>query len=588
MIKNINLILFLVIFPLSVFAAKPTDTQVLKDITSPRMNDIKLSQSGGTFSTYNLQHWWTRGVTYKIDAGISEFPDAKIIVGAEARYRIVGENYDFDKLKTAWNQYEGIPMPADLEILTLLKSDLVNFVQAYNWNRIISKLEGPKLSSDAKIRKVEWHTANSFSIHLQANYSVASSYTEIQDLAVDYEVRLYRDGVNKPWSRFISSKSKEDIIAKHTYTADEINAMPTLASRAAEIQASSQLSGLPQIKIPKFNSDKDAFTYIYNVLRTSDEKQVEAMFRAMASHDYYVEGSKIRLNNRGNETLEKLLKQVFNNKISFAKSYCPQILVKSYQANMINVVDALRKNKSRFALMKSGGRYERGKKVDQEYKITAIDIWTLRTDDDVAQLKSWPFEELCADTAKSFKQLTVGSTTPQKKTTTKSVASSQAVKNTSTASIKTPVKRAGWKLFKSKYLPIKMKIIGDADEKQSMANGKLATKMTANSTDGTFQMVATDYKQEITAEIATPTHVQFAKNFVKSNNALIHKKKVIQLGIGDALDYVIERGSGEKKVMVNFRIFSKGTVVYQVVYTQFKNKYDKKIAEKFMQSIMLL
>ncbi|MCF6299884.1 MAG: hypothetical protein L3J52_02020 [Proteobacteria bacterium] len=70
----------------------------------------------------------------------------------------------------------------------------------------------------------------------------------------------------------------------------------------------------------------------------------------------------------------------------------------------------MRKSKSRIGLIKSGGSYERGKKVGQSFKISALEVWTLRTDDDVAQLKSWPFDEICADVAKTFDQLTIANT----------------------------------------------------------------------------------------------------------------------------------------------------------------------------------
>jgi hypothetical protein len=570
-------------------AAKPTDDDIIKQISSPNMQDIKLSKSGGTYSTYNLQHWWTRGVIYKMDAGIKEFPKAKVIVGAEARYRIVGENYDFDKLKTVWNEYEGIPLPADSEILALIKKDIVKFVESYNWNQMVSELQGPILSQDPKVRRVEWHTANSFTIHLQAKYSVVISYTEVQDKAVDYAVRFYRDGVNQAWKdNFVSSKSKENILATHKYSSDEIRAMPTQASLAAEKQAQAATAGLPSIEIPQFATDKDAIAFIYNKLRTGKKKQVEALFRAMAASGFFVEGSNVQLNSRGQETLKDLLQRAFDGKISFAESYCPQIFVQSYQTNMINIVDALKKNKSRIALTMSGGHYERGKKVGQGYKISAIDVWTLRNDDDVAQFKSWPFDELCADTAKSFQQLKVGAAQTQVPPRN-SVQSntSDGTNNTNSTQLANPAKTWHWSVFQSKYLPVSMKIIGTATEKQKMANGKLSTAMVAETNEGTFRMVATDYKQQITPVIATPTHVQFAKNFVKSNNALIHKKKVVALGTGDALDYLIERGSGEQKVMVNFRIFSHGTVVYQVMYSQYKSAFDKARSVEFMNSIKL-
>ncbi len=572
----------LILLSFNLLAAKPTDEEVINQIKRPNMQDIELSKSGGTFSTYGLQHWWTRGVTYRINAGIKEFPNATIKVGAEARYRVVGENYDFDKLKTAWNEYEGIPLPSDDEILGIIKKDTLSLVRPY-WNQMVSELKGPYLSKDPAIRKVQWHTANSFTIHVQTQFSVIVSYTEVQDKRVDFSVRFYRDGVKQPWKpNFMASKEKEEIIATHKYTSDEINAMPTQASKQAEKQAQAATSGLPKLNIPQFKSDKEAFAYIYNILRTGDKKQVEAMFRGMATSFFFVQGSSIQLNQNGKDALAKIMKQTFDNKVSFAQSYCPQIFVQSYQTNMINIVDALRKNKTRIALQMGGGHYERGKKVGQTYKISALEVWTLRNNDDVAQLKSWPFDELCAETAKTFQQLTVGSSSASSSPSGASVAVGKPK-----AQIKNPAKSWKWSTFKSKYLPISMKIIGTPTEKQKTANGRLSTAMVAKSNEGTFRFIATDYKQQITEDIANPTHIQFAKNLVKSNNGLIHKKKAIDFGTGQAQEYLMERGSGDQKVMVNFRIFSHGTVVYQVMYSQLKSVFDKKRSQEFLNSIKL-
>jgi len=260
-----TLAILLVIISFVSMAVKPTDEEVLKQVTRSNMQDVELSKTGGSYSTYNLQHWWTRGVTYRIDAGIKEFPNATIKVGAQARYRIIGENYDFDKLKTAWNEYEGIPVPTNSKILALLNKDIIKFVESYNWNQMVSELDGPILSKDPAIRKIEWHTANSFTIHVQAKFSVISSNTEVQDKKVDYAVRFYRDDVSKPWKdNFYSSKSKVEILATHKYTSEEIKAMPTQANIASEKQAQSALAGLPSIDIPDFSNDKDAFVFIYN------------------------------------------------------------------------------------------------------------------------------------------------------------------------------------------------------------------------------------------------------------------------------------------------------------------------------------
>ena len=598
-LKKVATLFFLLLFiAMPAYAAKPTDEQVLKDIRTPRMKDIKLSQSGGTYSVYGLQRWWTRGVTYKTDARIKEFPEAIKLVGAEARYRIVGENYDFDRLKSVWTKYKGIPMPSDEDILRLVKSNIVSFVQPYNWNRMVSELDGPHLSKDPAVRKITWHTANSFTNTLQANYSVISSNTEVQDIASDFEVRFYRDGVDKPWKkRFISSKKNEKVVATHKYTSDQIDAMQTQAAKAAEKQAKASIATLPSMTISAFSSDKEAFAFIYKILRSGDRKRIEAMYRAMTSSANYVKGSKVRLTPRGQEKLQQLLKAIFDGKVTFAQSYCPQIFVKRYQTNQVEIYDALKRNKTRIALGLEGGGYKRGKKVGQRYKINALEAWTLRTDDAVAQLKSWPFDELCAENIKTTNQLSVGK--PQQVSTGASTRMPQQATTASTtrlpanaaaqkADIIAPPKPAiKWTRFDSKYLPISMKIIGKPNEQQKIKKGKKVTAMVAKTNAGMFRLMATDFNQKITPQIATSTHTKFAKNFVKRNKALIHKKKQVNLGTGKALDYLVERGSGKQRVMISYRVFTGGTVVYQAMYLQLKRSFNKEIANEFMNSITL-
>ena len=564
----------LLFIPILIMAAKPTDQEVIKDITRPNMQDIQLSESGGSYSVYRLQRMWARGVTYKINAGIKEYPNAKILVGAQARYQIVGENYDFDQLKTAWNEYQGIPTPRDAEILSMVKKDMPKFVSRYNWNQIVSDITGPILSKDPKVRNVTWHTAKSFTIHMQSNFSVISSYTEVQDKSTIFAVRFYRDAVNKPWKNFISSKKTEEILATHKYSSDEIKTMPTLASKEAEKSAQNTVADLPGVSIPAFADDKEAFAYIYKTLRSGNKKQVEAMLRGMMNSYKFVQGSTVQLSQQGQEMLNNTLAQVFDGKISFAKSYCPQMFVKRHQTNMIEIYDALKKNKTRIALSVEGGRYERGKKIGQLYKIAALEPWVLRSNDDVAQLKSWPFDELCAENAKSTKQL---------KVQTNAAISSNT--GSSKIAINTPVKVINWNSYQSKYVPISMNVIGDIKESQKASGSSMTTTMIAQTDEGIFQMTAADYKQQLTAEIATPTHVKFAKNFTKANNSLIHKKSVIQFGVGDGLEYLLERGSGNNKTMTGYRVFSHGTVVYQLMYSKNKASYDKVLAKKFFDSV---
>jgi hypothetical protein len=575
------LLIYVFFFSALVMAGKPTDDQVIKDIKKPGMLDIKLADGDGSYSVYRLQRLWEKGVTIKRNAKLKEYPNANVIIGGVARYQIVGENYDYDTFKTIWNEYEGIPAPTDDEILSMVKKDMPIFVSQYNWNKIVGDIKGPVLSKDKKVRQVTWHSPKSFSIHMQADFSVISSYTEVQDKATIYEVRFYRDAVNQPWKNFISSTKKEEVIAKHQYSSDEIKAMPTLASKNAEKQAKSAASGLPSIQIPAFSNDKEAFTYIYTTLRTGNKKQIEAMLRGMMNSYKFVDGSSVQLSQQGHDMLNNTLAKVFDGKIPFAQSYCPQMLVKKYQTNMIEIFDALKKNKTRIALSVEGGRYERGKKVGQLYKISALEPWVLRTDDEVAQLKSWPFDELCAENEKSTKQMQ-----SQAKPTSTAPSPAPSPKET-TITVEAQPKTSNWVNYKSKYVPISMDVIGTPKESQKSSGSSISTTMMAQTTDGIFQMTASDYKKQLTAEIATPTHVKFAKNFIKANKSLIHNKRVVSFGTGDALEYLLERGSGNSKTMSSYRVFSHGTVVYQIMYSRNKANFDKSIAQQFFDSIKL-
>ncbi|MBT4838153.1 MAG: hypothetical protein HON94_12485 [Methylococcales bacterium] len=579
--KVISLI-FVCLYSSLLFAGRPSDKQVIKDVMNPGIIDIKLLKGNGSYSVYRLQRIWEKGITIKRNAKIKEYPNAKVVIGGFSRYQIINGNYEFDKFKVTWNEYEGIPAPTDDEILALIKNDMKKFVGSYNWNKIVSDITGPILSKNRSIRKVKWHNPKSFSLNVQAKYSLVTSYTNVEDKEATFNVRFYRDAVTKPWNKsFISSKKSDKTIATHKYTSDEIRAMPTIGSKQMEKQASASVAGLPKINIPQFANDKEAFAYIYKNLRQGNKKQVEAMVRAMLNSFHYVKGSKVQLNSRGEKVLKKTLSQVFNGKIKFSQNYCPQIFIKHYQNNMIEIFGAMKKRKSRISLTKEGGRYERGKKVGQQYKISALEVWVLNNNDQIAQLKSWPFGELCADTAKKTKQLQVN--------TPKGNRSSQVTQSNQRASVRKPqsAQQQKWGMFKSRYLPISMKVFGTPKEKQKKAGRYNSVSMMAQSANGIFQMSATDYKRKLPAKIATPTHVKISKKFIKNTRALIHKKKTISVGTGKALEYLLEKGSGNKKTVIAYRIFTKGSVIYQVMYLQYKKHFDKKVAKTFFDSIQL-
>ncbi|MFK5985174.1 MAG: hypothetical protein QM479_07090 [Pseudomonadota bacterium] len=356
--------------------------------------------------------------------------------------------------------------------------------------------------------------------------------------------------------------------------------MPTLASKIAEKQAQSRMSDLPSIKIPQFNSDKQAFAYIYKHLQQADKKQLEAILRAMLSTRYYVNGSTVQLNQQGQSLLNNILAQVFTGTVSFSQSYCPDMSVKHYQRNMIEFYDALKKRSSRATVSVEGGRYERGKKVGQLYKITALEIWVLKTNDEVAQLKSWPFAELCAENEKTISPLQVKARTSNTPATNSQPAVPPQV------SLK-PAAEINWQQFQSKYLPISMQVIGKVKESRRKTGNSITSSMVAQTQKGIFQMSASDYRQKISPSVATATHLKISKSFIKSNKSLIHKKQQLKFGVGTALEYLFEKGSGNNKTQTAYRIFTHGSVIYQLMYSRNKSSFDKKLAKHFFDSVQL-
>ena len=64
--------------------------------------------------------------------------------------------------------------------------------------------------------------------------------------------------------------------------------------------------------------------------------------------------------------------------------------------------DALKNSKFRISIQNSGGKLNRGKMVGEKYKIADLAISTVSRKNDIENLKSWPLDELCEETAKKI------------------------------------------------------------------------------------------------------------------------------------------------------------------------------------------
>ncbi|MEZ4774371.1 MAG: hypothetical protein R3D00_14395 [Bacteroidia bacterium] len=374
--------------------AQPTDAQIKADLTSPGVTKIELSKTNGAkvwSSTYQ-QYYWERGAVITRNAKLAEYPNATIEIGGIARYTIVNGKFSYNRFLTTWNEYKGIPTPTDEDVLEMVKQNLSSFLVG-RYNDIVSELENLRIAEE---KNSEWHTANSFSINLACSYEKKISYTETARYDAIYRVRFYRDAISSPWKPgFVSSNVSETELSKTTHNADDLRVMPTLASIDEEKKANEALAGLPNVEIPQFQSDVEAFLYIHKILREGTADEFEAMMMKMLAPAYFIEGSKVLLNRNGADMINNNRRIAFEGKSTYSQQYCEDPLIKHRQTNMIEFLNKSKQTYTRISIDKFGGRYERGVKVDQEYKIVSLSVGVLTRQEDLDYMNSFPDDELC-------------------------------------------------------------------------------------------------------------------------------------------------------------------------------------------------
>lgn len=375
--------------------AQPTDAQIRKDLSKPGVLSIELSKRGGSkvWSSAYSQYFWERGAIVYRNAKIAEYPDAKVEIGGLARYNIVGGKVSYNRFLVTWNRYIGIPTPSDQEVLSMVNKNLEQFVGNYNFNKIVTEVENLRMAEE---RKDEWHTPNSFSINLECSYGKVVSYTEVAQYDAIYRVRFYRDAITSPWkARFLSSNTTETETGRESYRADEIRVMPTLGSRVEDERAQGYVDGLPQLAIPAFKSDVDLFMFVHKILLEGSPEEFQAMMMKLMAPSFFLEGSTVKLNQRGADLINHNMERAYKGSSTYANQYCHDPGIKHRQKNMIQLLNKSKQCFTRIAVGQFGGRFERGVRVDQEYKITALDVRLLTRPVDLEYMESFPEEELC-------------------------------------------------------------------------------------------------------------------------------------------------------------------------------------------------
>jgi len=543
--RHLLILLGILAGPLGMHAAhaQPSDAKITKDLTSPGVLSIKLLGTGSrVWSKTFLQYFWERGAVLVRNAGLAEYPNVKVEIGGTATYSIVGGNFAFKKFYVAYNTYHGMPNPNSKEILDLLNTDRGKFLGHY-YNSIVGDIKPIALAADPKW---EWHTPNSVSFLVTTGFDAKVDNTTLEKKAVAYEVRLYRDKIKGPWLSFFSQTKSETSQGKTTHDADDLRAMKTLSMVDAERIAAKALDTLPDVEIPAFKTDLEAFTFLHETLRAGDAKKGEAVLRRMLAPIHFENGSTVLLNARGEEIVQATVKTAFKGKSLYADQYGPELNVREYQNNSLVFWNADGRHFSRIALVPAGGTWENGVKVGQTLRIADISLWVATDADEIARLNSMPPATRFAPPAGSKPFSSLG----------RQVAAQQqvAAQTAEVAAIK-------WTPFTSTNARLSIAFAGTPKETEGKMNGKYPM-WTVESTENnlTCRAVAIIYPTRLNRMQAQTVVESTLQQLAAANNTEL--KKIYELNQGTFGRTTVLEIDG---TIVKARAFVQGDVLYQLI-----------------------
>jgi ERCC4-related helicase len=122
----------------------------------------------------------------------------------------------------------------------------------------------------------------------------------------------------------------------------------------AEAQASKELAGLPAAHIPVFNTDKELYYFIHNIIMTKDVETVKSYLYKVMSNQCKEEGSDVNLTYLTQQWVNKIT----NNLTTYKKTHCMQPKVKHYQNGQIRFFDKQSKRALDFEGIQEGGTWK--------------------------------------------------------------------------------------------------------------------------------------------------------------------------------------------------------------------------------------
>jgi len=318
-----NLFLFLLLSMSFFSMAQPSDAVIRKDLTNPNTIDIKFTKTTGTRQWNSSSGNWeyVRGVHILLKS--KEYPGLVVKVVGDAVYQYVGAaKYSYQKFRTGYNEWEGIPNPTDADIEKMISSDWGKFY-GYMFRRIVKLNNGPTLVKD---KNFTWNNPNQVLFFMKINADVIETNTIIQTVEQEYEVRLYRDNIKDPWKSFMATSggANTKVLSTLEVTEGKMRELEkkTLAYTMAEEIALKEVAGLPELKVPDFNTGKEMADFFHDLLRNGNPELLKvAMLKTLAPH-LMVDGSKTQFSWQGKEIYDKTVKEAFGGDMKYKDQYC--------------------------------------------------------------------------------------------------------------------------------------------------------------------------------------------------------------------------------------------------------------------------
>jgi hypothetical protein len=383
LLSNFLFALVFLLLATSASALPPSDAEIVQEIKESGALSVKLGPKQG-HKQWNADYgtWeYVRGVEVIRDYPKKEGVTIKIL--GDMVYQIYGSDYKYWKFRTISNEYLGMGVPTSEEILKLIRTDMPKFVSSYWYNKIIGDIKSFYIADEPKFT---WHTPNSLSLNMVAEYRAKVSNIELQDIVQTYNIRLYRDAEDKPWKNFISTAKERNTSNSKKYTYQEVREMKTLGDVMREKQAQAAVSKLPSIDVPDFKDGMELAMAVNKAFKTGTPESVEAFLIQTLAPQHFVKGSTVQLNPRSAQMIKQNIDKAFKGKGKYAQQYCmkPEIDKKRSSKKRIYYQSIGNRIASQVAFDRFGGGYVDGVKQPGEYKITSLAIWTKQSADDLA------------------------------------------------------------------------------------------------------------------------------------------------------------------------------------------------------------